>query len=175
MKCPACSNTLVEVTVENVTVDLCKNGCGGIWFDNQELKKMDEPHESAGDQLLDIPVNPNVSVDLTAKRYCAKCENQPMMRHFMSTKKEVAVDECPVCGSIWLDCGELNQIRNQFSTEEERTEATAQYIGQNFDKDIEEMLEKDAEGLKKAQKFAHMFRFICPSYYIPGKQAGGAF
>ena len=29
--------------------------------------------------------------------------------------------------------------------------------------------------LAKAQRFAHAFRFICPSYYIPGKQDWGAF
>jgi Zn-finger nucleic acid-binding protein len=34
MKCPACKNVLQEMTVDNVTVDICKGGCGGIWFDN---------------------------------------------------------------------------------------------------------------------------------------------
>jgi hypothetical protein len=29
--------------------------------------------------------------------------------------------------------------------------------------------------LRKARRIAHAFRFICPSYYIPGKQSWGAF
>jgi len=31
------------------------------------------------------------------------------------------------------------------------------------------------EELARAQKFAKTFRFICPSYYVPGKQAGAAY
>jgi len=27
-------------------VDVCQNGCGGIWFDNFELEKVDEKHET---------------------------------------------------------------------------------------------------------------------------------
>ncbi|MHC4573105.1 MAG: zf-TFIIB domain-containing protein [Planctomycetota bacterium] len=30
MNCPACSNQLQQMTVGNVTVDVCKGGCGGI-------------------------------------------------------------------------------------------------------------------------------------------------
>jgi len=29
--------------------------------------------------------------------------------------------------------------------------------------------------LESARKIANAFKFICPSYYIPGKQAWGAF
>ena len=54
MKCPVCSNLLEAMTAGDVTVDVCKGGCGGIWFDNFELKKFDEPCESAGEALLDI-------------------------------------------------------------------------------------------------------------------------
>lgn len=175
MKCPACNNQLVEVTVGNVAVDLCKGGCGGIWLDNQELKKLDEPHELAGDQLLDISMDPAVVVDAERQRFCAKCEGQPMLRHFMSSKKEVAIDECPACGSIWLDCGELNQIRQQFTTEADRKKATLDYMNRTLGSEMDAWQEKEEQGLEKAQKFANMFRFICPSYYIPGKQAGGAF
>ena len=31
------------------------------------------------------------------------------------------------------------------------------------------------EDLARARKIAHAFRFICPSYYVPGKQDWGAF
>ena len=54
MKCPACNTTMEEVTVEGITVDVCKQGCGGIWFDRFELQKVDEMHESAGEILLQM-------------------------------------------------------------------------------------------------------------------------
>jgi len=34
---------------------------------------------------------------------------------------------------------------------------------------------KSEAELERAQHVAHAFRFITPSYYMPGKQEGGAF
>ena len=95
MNCPACSNELTQMTVGDVTVDVCKDGCGGIWFDNFELKKFDEPHESAGEELLDIERNPDVQVDHEQRFNCPKCDGIVMMRHFFSVKHKVQIDECP--------------------------------------------------------------------------------
>jgi len=111
MKCPACSNLLQEITIADVTVDVCKGGCGGIWFDNFELKKFDEPHESLGQALLEIERDESIVIDRTKRLGCPKCDDVVMMRHFFSVKKEVAVDQCPGCGGYWLDYGELGKIR----------------------------------------------------------------
>ena len=42
MKCPACGNELSQMVAGEITVDVCKGGCGGIWFDHFELQKVDE-------------------------------------------------------------------------------------------------------------------------------------
>ncbi len=171
MKCPACGNMLEAVTVEDVTVDVCKGGCGGIWFDIFEIKKFDEPHESAGQALLDVDRDESMTIDHTKRLQCPKCDDVVMMRHFFSIKKDVEVDECPGCGGFWLDAGELGRIRSLFNTEEERNKATDDYYSEIFDNQLPEMKAK----ADKAQSIANMFRFICPSYYIPGKQDWGAF
>ena len=98
-----------------------------------------------------------------------------MRRHFVSTKHEVEVDECSGCGGIWLDAGELGQIRSQFDSEDERSEAAEKYFSEVFDADLIKMREESAAELEKSKRFANMFKFITPSYYIPGKQQGGAF
>lgn len=175
MKCPACGNELQEMTVGDLVVDVCKNGCGGIWFDNQEFKKVDERHESAGEALLDIPRDETIQVDQGAPRLCPKCDGVTMMKHFASSRRAVEIDECALCGGIWLDAGELRKIREQYATEDERKEAFRQSFGQMFDAEVAEKQQADAAELQKYRKFAHMFRFICPTYYIPGKQDGGAF
>jgi len=175
MKCPACSNMLQQITVADVTVDVCKSGCGGIWFDNFELKKFDEPHESAGQELLDIERDNSIVVDHTKRLNCPKCGNVVMMRHFFSVKKEVEVDECPGCGGFWLDAGELTKIRSLFNTEEERQKAADDYFSEVFGDKLAAMKAEDEAKIGKARKIANMFRFICPSYYIPGKQDWGAF
>jgi len=175
MKCPVCGNVLQEMTVGNVTVDVCKGGCGGIWFDNFELKKFDEPNESAGESLLDIERDASIVVDHTKRLKCPKCDDIVMMRHFFSVKKEVEVDECPNCGGFWLDAGELRKIRGMFNTEEERHKAADEYFSEVFGDKLAATEAEDEAKLNKARKISNMFRFICPSYYIPGKQDWGAF
>ena len=74
MKCPACGNELKAVGVGDITVDVCENGCGGIWFDQFELQKVDEAHESAGEKLLHIKRDSGASVDPNARLNCPKCD-----------------------------------------------------------------------------------------------------
>ena len=175
MKCPACSNVLQEMTVGDVTVDVCKGGCGGIWFDNFELKKINEPHEAAGQQLLDIERDDSITIDRTKRLNCPKCDDIVMMRHFFSIKKQVEVDECPNCAGFWLDAGELRKIRTLFDTEEQRHQAAEEYFSEVFGDEFAAMQAGSEEKLAKTRKISSMFRFICPTYYIPGKQHWGAF
>ena len=175
MKCPACDRELEETKVSDLVVDVCRNGCGGIWFDNSELQKVDEQHEAAGEELLDIECDQNVKIDYSQTRICPRCEGQKMVKHFMSVKHEIEIDECYRCQGIWLDKGELGRIRKQFATDEERKRAFHEHLDKKIGPELAKMHAESEAKLKKARKFARMFRFICPSYYIPGKQEWGAF
>ena len=151
------------MTVEGITVDVCKGGCAGIWFDRYELMKVDESHESAGEELSNIEGDPAVlsTIDHTKRLSCPKTPEVVMMRHFFSVN--------------WLDVGELATIRTEFATEEERDQAAAQYFSELFDSELIAAHSETLEDLESAQRIAYIFRFICPSYYIPGKQEWGAF
>ena len=175
MKCPACGRELQKMEVGDLVVDVCRNGCGGTWFDNFELEKVDEPLETAGEALLDIERDENVKVDYSQIRTCPKCRDIKMHKHFASVEKKVEIDECPGCGGFWLDFGELGKIRRQYSTEEERREAARAYFAELFGDKLAAMHAESEAQLRKAEKIAKALRFICPSYYIPGKQAWGAF
>ena len=72
MKFPRCKNELQQITLEDVTVDICKGGCGGIWSDLFELKKFDEPHEE-GEALLDIERDDVLSLDYEHRIKFPKC------------------------------------------------------------------------------------------------------
>jgi uncharacterized protein len=176
MKCPACGNSLSSIPVGELTVDACQGGCGGIWFDRLELAKVDESSQSAGEKLLQIARNPAVKFgpDNRPRLSCPRC-GVIMMRHFFSVKKQVLVDECPQCGGTWLDAGELATIRSEFNTEETRKKATEAYFDEVFGKQLAVLHAQDEANAAQAQKLAHLFRFICPSYYLPGKQKWGAF
>ncbi len=113
MKCPACFNNLSPMTIGKLTVDVCRGGCGGVWFDAFELQRVDEPHESASELLFDIERDPAVWVDPSRKRVCPKCDDVKLKRHYVSPRRGVEVDECPGCGGYWLDAGELAKIREE--------------------------------------------------------------
>ena len=115
MQCPACGNRMTEVKTGDITVDACTGGCGGLWFDHFELRKVDEPTQSAGESLLNIPQNPKVKV------------------------------------------------------------AAREYYREMFDTQLGGMLKQDKAKYESARKVARIFKFICPSYYLPGKQDWGAF
>jgi Zn-finger nucleic acid-binding protein len=163
------------MSVGDLEVDACQGGCGGLWFDNFELEKVDEPHEAGGQALLEIPTDETVKVDLAAKRSCPKCGDVKMKQHFFSVERKVTVDECGGCGGVWLDAGELRDVREMFSTEEERKAAADKYFDDVFGEKLKEMAAEREAGLARARKVAGTFRFICPSYYLPGKQKWGAF
>jgi Zn-finger nucleic acid-binding protein len=167
MECPACKRQLQEVTVGDVTVDVCQGGCAGIWFDNYELRKFDEPHEEAGETLLDVERDENVRVDHAERRNCPKCGDVVMMRHFFSVKKAVELDECPGCGGMWLDAGELGQIRGLYSSEEERRQAAQEYFDEVFGGEMEKM--KAQTEHSTANRVANVLKFLSPSYYFSGK------
>ena len=164
-----------EIQVRDITVDACVGGCGGIWFDWLELKKVDEPHEALGEDLIHVERDESIVVDRRLPRECPHCSGQKMMQHFASAKRELAVDECPACGGYFLDYGELNEIRGQYATEEERQKATEALFDDLLAEGMSEISDQSEIRTARARGLARMFRFLLPSYYLPGKQKWGAF
>lgn len=110
MKCPACGNELVTRVAGSISVDVCDGGCGGVWFDNFELRKVDE----VGAQTIrSVPRDLALHVDQESKRRCPKCPDQLMLRRYFSRLRRTLIDECPNCAGIWLDAGEFDAIEQE--------------------------------------------------------------
>jgi len=165
---------MTEIAAGDVKVQACKGGCGGLWFDEWTLGKVDQPDQSAGESLLNVPQNASLKVDQSPRRKCPR-DSVVMMRHFWSVKRDVVVDECPKCEGIFLDPGELTAIRADYKSDAERHKAAEAYYSEMFDQQLAGMLRQDKAKLESARRVARIFKFLCPSYYIPGKQAWGAF
>ncbi len=127
MNCPACAAPLETLNVDSLAVDVCRSGCGGVWFDNFELKRVDALDEKLGTALAHLEFNPDAIV-LPEKRPCPKCVGFTMLQHKFSREKPVVVDECPNCGGIWLDGGELAEIRQPVTTKDERQRQTQSFF-----------------------------------------------
>jgi len=83
-----------------------------------------------------------------------------MMRHFFSVKRQVEIDECPSCGGIWLDSGELGQIRGQYRSEQERRRAAEEYFQDVLGPDLAVM--KVRNELQAHSRIADIFGFLSP-------------
>jgi uncharacterized protein len=128
MKCPACSSDLSTVMAGEIELDVCEKGCGGIWFDRGELDKFDEKSEFSTHRILELAKQKeNVRIDHNKQKKCPKCENETLARQFFDIENEVEIDLCWECGGIWLDPGEINSIRAQYETYEERSQAVNSY------------------------------------------------
>ena len=110
MKCPACDHELSARAAGSITVDVCDGGCGGVWFDNFELRKVDEAGAHA---IRSVPRDFALVVDSQSRRRCPKCTDQMMMRRYFSRLRRTQIDECPDCAGIWLDAGEFDAIRRE--------------------------------------------------------------
>lgn len=175
MNCPRCHIETIEMQNNDIKIQVCMEGCSGIWFDPFIFKKMDEPHESDATFLKKLSQGPSKNLDLEQKINCPRCEKQPMFRRFFSVRRAVEIDECPACAGIWLDAGELTQIYSMFETEEQRKAEADQLLADLIGEDLEQQSMASEEELEKNRKIANALRFICPSYYFKDKTDWGNF
>ncbi len=175
MNCPACANSLEERTIDGVTVDVCDGGCGGLWFDKDELQHFDSAQESAGSQLLGIRKDPACCVDKNARYDCPRCESVVMQRHYFSVKMRVQIDSCPGCGGRFLDAGELSAVRGLFSTDEERGAASDEFWAEVFEVELAESERAIEDSFASSRRLSGILRFLSPSFFLPGKQNWGSF
>lgn len=125
INCPACGTKMRKIFIPDsgINVDICLDGCGGIYFDNRKFRSFDEQHESLDDIIQAAENNTfSIQVDEGAVRICPKC-GANMVKNPTSVKGEVIIDECYNCGGKFLDHGELTKIREEYVTEKERSEA----------------------------------------------------
>lgn len=171
MHCPACSEELERLNVAGVELDICRDGCGGIWFDQHEFSKFDEPLEYAGDELLEIESGmKDTTLDRKAPRLCPRCDDQKMQRHFYSPKQEIEIDECDRCGGMWLDYGELIRIRNKFSSDETRAAYARHHLHKEFGEELAKFFSESGLEAEKQRRVANMLRFLYPGWYLPDRE-----
>mgnify|MGYP000495320366 CR=1 FL=1 len=99
LKCPACPGTLAPCEVDGVVVDTC-DGCGGIWFDRDELDKL---VNNAARQLRAH------GQTRLSQRPCPR--DGAMMQTLKYPQTLVEAEVCPDCAGLWLDRAEADEIK----------------------------------------------------------------
>ena len=113
MQCPACNRKLTRRKVGSVQLDVCLGGCGGVWFDADELNHVTKEQQNRGAQILEIAQDPALrTAEDERERPCPRCAGRTMERRLFSLGTGVVLDRCPQCDGVWLDAGELEKIRS---------------------------------------------------------------
>ncbi len=161
INCPACNKEMVKVFVpeEGINIDICLNGCGGIYFDNREFKKFDEKAESIDEILKAIEGKTFALVDESLPRTCPVCGSK-MVKNYSSANKTIQIEECYSCGGKFLDNGELQKIRAEFDTEEERSQATMQELYNTVGGKLKELDEQRAEARANLSPLNRLFNSL---------------
>src|SRR6266480_2257052 len=117
MKCPVCGK---EMVTENfgVNVNVCENGCKGIWFDQGELAMLDEKNEGLGAALEAALHYPRHNDGQRGQIKCPKC-GIPMHTHKYKRDKEVSAYVDKIISSVPGYAEEMKKL----DAEQKRLEA----------------------------------------------------
>ena len=104
VECPRCwvemDQEEVKVIGPDYLIDICP-GCNGIWLDGGELAKQIKDRKLADYLTKDIGTKTN------SKLLCPRCAS------LMDIEKadDTEVDVCLACHGVWLDQGELEELK----------------------------------------------------------------
>lgn len=154
--CPACKKQMKKIFIEehNFYVDVCLDGCGGIFFDNRELEHFDEEHEPVDAILNLVEGREFLRVDTELKRICPNC-NSVMIKNGVQGCDELIIDHCYACGAKFLDNGELQKLRQICGNEQERAKEFNKAFFAMYAEELKtaEAEQRQAEANRKARIF----------------------
>ena len=129
MKCPACGKVMEKVFIksEGINIDICTDGCGGIFFDNREFEAFNEQHEDITFIESKLEGKTFQPVNEDEVRICPACGGQ-MVKNTSKVNGNIVVDDCYLCGGKFLDYGELQKIRAEYTNDNSRTSSAMEYL-----------------------------------------------
>lgn len=146
IKCPACGKDMKKIFIksEGINIDICTKGCGGIFFDNREFDKFNEEHEDISVIEETLKGKKFEAVDDNADRTCPAC-GAKMVKNTTKTGGNVKIDDCYICGGKFLDYGELQKIREEYSTDEARENGAMEFLYKKVGNELREIDEQTAK------------------------------
>ena len=154
LKCPACGKEMKKIFVSEagINIDICLDGCGGIFFDNRELNKLDCADDNIDEILKAAEGRTFNQVDASEIRTCPIC-NIPMVK-MGAAVGGMEIDVCNVCGAKFLDNNELKVIRNGSSlTDSEAAEVLDSLCEEMYKNDLKDVIgDRSVTNLKSSPR-----------------------
>ena len=168
-KCPRSGATLKKIIADGVELDVSEHS-GGIWFDHFELNKFTDPQSAAGRKLVEHieKFSVRISNETAQERLnCPVDHDIVMMRRFYSPKMRIQIDECPECGGIWLDPGELKDIVNLFRNETDVQKVTNRFIEEAMNNPVmQNYLTETNAFLEKLQNVVNVMSCVARTFWL---------
>lgn len=114
MKCPVCNEEMIVLELDSVEIDYCYS-CGGIWLDEGELELLLENAEVKDKLLASFSI---VKRTKEKKLPCPICHKK-MEKVYLGKEKNIVLDRCPKKHGLWFDKGELAEVIQLVSFDEE--------------------------------------------------------
>jgi Zn-finger nucleic acid-binding protein len=140
--CPRCwveaERKEAEIFGPNIEIDVCPK-CNGIWLDPGELGKL------LKDRKLTDYLTKDIGTQSKSELVCPRCGG--LMD--IESAEEIEVDVCLTCHGVWLDSGELEELKSK---------SQEGYKGDELEKaqeKYEEMKKRDME--KTLRRFSRRF------------------
>lgn len=118
ISCPQCDSVMKKIFIPTVglSVDICADSCGAIFFDNQEMQKITNSNANTSEirEILDkgdFKTLPKREVIV-----CPACGQR--MQKTILQGFNIEIDTCYGCGGIFLDNGEYDIIRQCVRTQD---------------------------------------------------------
>ncbi|MCM1004619.1 MAG: zf-TFIIB domain-containing protein [Candidatus Gastranaerophilales bacterium] len=163
LECPACGKEMTKLYMAEagVNIDICLDGCGGIYFDNRELEKFDESHEKIDEILNAIEGRHFEPVEDKEVRLCPVCEVQ--MSKMGAANGEVQIDVCNHCGGKFLDNGELLKIREAEAKTNSKTEELLTVM---YEENLRDVAGNNSQGFAGREKRRGFFEDLAKRYFM---------
>lgn len=148
--CPDCKIILSAKDFHNVKIDACSN-CAGIFFDEGEVNTLRLDGNAVLTEVEDAIVPAVEKAEFgEPTRHCPSCTTA-MDKYRYLYNSPVMLDSCGKCGGVWVQDGELEQMRqilDQNASDSNRVPVKAQV-----------QLRNDAS-IARAKQVERVFRFL---------------
>ena len=163
------NSILKKIIANGVELDVSEHS-GGIWFDHFELNKFTDSNTQAGKELADHIDKFCIRIDgeiAQQRLFCPVDHDVVMIRRFYSPKMQIQIDECPQCGGIWLDPGELKGIVNLFRDEADARRVTNRFIDEVINSPaIQNHIAESTQFLEKLQNIVNVMSCIAHAFWL---------
>ena len=106
IECPKCWVKAIQARIDifgpDITIDICPS-CQGSWLDDGELQKLLKGRKLANH------LTEHIGTKTKSQLVCPRCGG------LMDIEKaeDIEVDVCLDCGGVWLDGGELKELKEK--------------------------------------------------------------